>query len=288
VKVKAVVALWLLILSAVTAVGGQEAPRRIVSMAPSVTETLFALGLGEQVVGVTDFCEYPPEVEKKTRIGGFLNPDVERILALRPELVVALPNEAAEKKLRGHGIQMVVTPNNSIEEVLKSFVTIGRATGREEEGRELADGIRAKLDEVGKLVEKAPRPRVLFVVERDPIFAAGKGSFLDELVRVCGGKNVLGESKVPFPQVSMETVLSLGPEVIIDSTVIGKATKEAITEREEQWAKWSDIPAVREGRVHVLKSSRDIVPGPRLPEAMEDFLKIIHPEIKREKRGEGE
>lgn len=287
-KGKVVAGIWLSILLAASGAGGEEPPKRIVSMAPSVTETLFALGLGERVVGVTDFCEYPPAVEKKARIGGFLNPDVERILALRPDLVVTLPNEAAEAKLRGHGVPMVVTPTDSIKQVLEAFVIIGCATGREERAKELADGITTKLERVKKLLKDAPKPRVLFVVERDPIFAAGKGSFLDELVRVCGGKNVLGNSKLPFPQVGMESVLSLSPEVIIDSTVVSRATKKAIKERMESWAKWKDIPAVRDGRVHVLKSSRDIVPGPRLAEAIDDLVKIIHPEVKLEKKGAGE
>jgi iron complex transport system substrate-binding protein len=263
----------------------EEPSKRIVSMAPSITETLFALGLGEEVVGVSDFCEYPPAAKEKARVGGFLNPDMERILALRPDLVVMLPNEIAVKKLRGHGIRVVVTPNNSIKEVLESFVVIGRATGREGRAKELVERIKSKSAEVRKLVEKAARPRVLFVVGTDPIFAAGKGSFLDELVRVSGGKNVLEESKVPFPQLSMESVLSFAPEVIIDSTVVSAPTKKAVKAQNEKWSKWKDIPAVRDGRVYVLKDNRDIVPGPRLPEAIDDLLKMIHPELKLERKG---
>ena len=266
-------------------VRAEEPSKRIVSMAPSITETLFALGLGEEVVGVSDFCEYPPAAKEKARVGGFLNPDMERILALRPDLVVTLPNEIAVKKLRGHGIRVVVTPNDSIKEVLESFVVIGRATGREVRAKELVERIKSKSAEVRKLVEKAARPRVLFVVGTDPIFAAGKGSFLDELVRVSGGKNVLGESKVPFPQLSMESVLSFAPEVIIDSTVVSAPTKKAVKAQQEKWLKWKDIPAVRGGRVYVLKDNRDIVPGPRLPEAMDDLLKMIHPELKLERKG---
>jgi len=107
----------------------EELPRRIVSMAPSVTEILFALGLGERVVGVTDFCEFPQEAKAKAHVGGLLNPDIERILSLRPDLVVGLPNETTVRKLRAHGLEVLVVRSDTIEEVLDSFLTVGRATG---------------------------------------------------------------------------------------------------------------------------------------------------------------
>jgi len=259
-----------------------EPPQRIVSMTPSVTETLFALGLGDKVVGVTDFCKYPPEASSKTRIGGLQNPDVERILALRPDLVVTLPNEPVAKKLRSRGLTVLEVPSDSIQEVLQSFLAIGRATGTEEKAKELAAALQAKLESARKAVEKLPRPRVLFVVGTDPIFAAGKGSFLDDLIKAAGGQNVLADSKVIFPQLGTEAVISLAPEVIIDSTKVSTPTDEEVKAQQEKWSRWPAIPAVKNGAVFVLRDNRDIVPGPRLPQVIDDLLGMIHPELKQE------
>ncbi|WP_347246177.1 cobalamin-binding protein, partial [Thermogutta sp.] len=260
--------------------------RRIVSMAPSITETLFALGCGDRVVAVTDFCEYPPEVRNLPRIGGYINPNLEAVLRLRPDLVVAPAGaEDLPTKLQAMGLHVLTVDHRSIDGVFDSLSILGKALGVEHRAEELAATWRKRLDSIAQRCRGQPRPRVLVVVDRpletsrlQNLCAAGSDGFLNKLVELAGGENVLGNSAVAFPIISAETVLRLNPEVIIEI----QAGKEIPDDHRVEWlAAWEEVKevaAVQNRRVYLLGKDVPVVPGPRMINLAEILARCIHPE----------
>lgn len=255
-------------------------PRRIVSLSPAITETLFALGVGDRVVGVTRFCNFPPEARRRRTVGGLTDVDVEAVLALRPDLVVAHSQQAVVPRLRSLGLEVLTVRAQTVGEVLSMLETIGRRVGREAEARALVARIRGEMTRVAEAVKDLRRPRVLLVLGRAPLVAAGRGSFLDELITAAGGENILGDSHRPYPLVSMETVLLRRPEVIIECS--GSMADEDLTEQARRaWARWKDLPAVRDGRIYISRSDALLRPGPRVVEGLHELVRLLHPEVAR-------
>ena len=253
-------------------------PPRIVSLTPTITETLFALGSGEGVVGVTRFCNYPPEARSRTTVGGLIDVNVEAIVALRPDLVVAEPQQRVVAKLRELGLEVLTVENQTLDQLLSSFRAIGARVGREAEAAELITRIRERTTAMAKAVGRKPRPPVLVVVGRNPLVAAGGNTFIDELITAAGGSNILGDSDRPYPIVSMERVLLRPPEVIVECSG-SMAKKDLTTEVREAWARWPTLPAVGSGRVYVSQSDVLLRPGPRLLEALDELLAFFHPQV---------
>jgi len=261
--------------------------RRIVSMAPSITETLFALGCGDRVVAVTDFCEYPPEVRNLPRVGGYVNPNLEAVLRLRPDLVVAPAGaEDLPAKLKAMGLRVLTVDHRSIDGVFDSLSILGKALGVEQRAQKLAASWHERLELIARRCHGQPRPRVLVVVDRpletgrlQNLCAAGSDGFLNKLVALAGGENVLGDSAVAFPIISAETVLRLNPEVIIDI----QAGKETSSDHHAEWlAAWQEVKevaAVQNGRVYLLGKDVPVVPGPRMIDLAEFLARCIHPEL---------
>lgn len=257
-----------------------EAPQRIISLAPSITETLYALGLGDRVVGVSAFCTYPEAVNGLPRVGDFFNPNLEAIIRLKPDLVILLDSSADfSERLRSLQIPVLMVRQESVEDVLDSFVRIGEACGVPEEGRELADTLRRSLQQgrVDAARAEEERPRVLIAVGHEPgpdgyrqVFIAGRDGLYDALVRAAGGRNVY-EGDMAYPQISREGILRLNPEIILDiSSDLEKRglTRESVV---EQWEKTDrEMLAVTQGRVVVLDKPYASVPGPRLSLLWED------------------
>ncbi|MDD4736959.1 MAG: helical backbone metal receptor [Kiritimatiellae bacterium] len=253
---------------------GNESPQRIISLAPSITETLFALDLGDRVVGVSAFCRYPDAVSELPRVGDFFNPNVEAIIRLKPDLVILL-NSSADfyERLKRLQVPALMVRQESVEDVLDSFVKIGEACGVAERGVKLADSMREALAD-GMMDERAEeeRPTVLIAVGHEPgpdgyqqVFLAGRDGFYDRLVRAAGGRNVY-DGPVPYPQISREGLLRLNPEIILD--IAPDLDKRGLTRESivEQWRKTgSQLPAVEKGRVVVLDQTYISVPGPRIP-----------------------
>ncbi|MDP7111634.1 MAG: ABC transporter substrate-binding protein, partial [Myxococcota bacterium] len=201
-------------------------PQRIVSLTPNVTETLFAVGAGDQLAAVTDFCNYPAEpLADMPRIGAYLNPDIERMLSLSPDLVVVLPAQVGvRERMEAAGIATLTVRNESLDEILASIETLGEATGHGEEGRTLTVELRAEMDAVRAQVANRPPVSVLMVIGRGGddltgIFGVGPGTFLDEVIRTAGGSNVLAEAPTLYPQVPLEEVIRLAPQVIVEVVV---------------------------------------------------------------------
>jgi iron complex transport system substrate-binding protein len=260
---------------------------RIVSMAPSITETLYELGLGERVVGVTRYCRYPPDAAKKTRVGGHLDPNIEAIVALRPDLVVLLEEQSdllpLLEKLK---IETLVVSHQSIAGIIDSLRAIGRKCGRGAEGRRLAGQLERRLARIELRTRDMQRPRVLFVLDRvfgeghiSSVYVAGQDDYFDSICRIAGGQNAYQLRGPRNPIVSPEGLRWLNPDVIIDLVrpdMLEKLGRETVL---ADWRDLSTLKAVREGRVLIFDQSHDFVPGPRVVRLVEDLARQLHPEV---------
>jgi iron complex transport system substrate-binding protein len=268
--------------SRLAAGGGQDerlsagGAKRIVSLAPSVTEILFAIGAGERLVGVCSFCDYPAEVTKIPRVGTFTAPSIEAIVAARADLVIAARGPAtmrAVEAVRRIGVPVLIVEDATLVAVWEAIEDIGRHTAREEEAARLTDRLRRRLDAVRSTVAGTTRRRVLVVVGQVPLIVAGAETFVDDLIRVAGGVNVAADAGQPWPRLSLEAVLAWAPEVIIDSALGHEQGADS-----GLWSRFPTLPAVRDGRVHAYRSFAALRGGPRLADAAEEFARLIHPE----------
>jgi iron complex transport system substrate-binding protein len=258
---------------------GDGAPLRIVSTSPSITETLFALGLGDRVVGVSTYCRFPREAMRLPKVGSFLKPDAEIIARLRPDLVIihAGPHNVP-RQLAALGLATTAVDRGTLASVYSTIRTIGSAAGVSERAGALIAQLQSRLAAIRAAAAKRPARRVLVIVGRQPstltdLIAAGRGSFLNDLVAASGGINVLDGSTLPeYPRISMETVIRLAPEVIVDAGDMGETVEEhrrrqPLTER--LWRQQTNVNAARTGDVHAVTSDAFVVPGPRVVEAAE-------------------
>lgn len=257
---------------------GDRAPARIISLAPSITEIIYALGEGERLVGVSTYCDHPPAARDVDRVGTFLQPNIEVILAKRPDLVIAVPspeNRAAVEKLAGFGIRVRVVHPERVDDVLHAIEVIAADLGAVDAGARLVARIRGDVAAIEQRLADVAKRRVLMVVGRRPLIAAGAGTFQDELITRAAGINVaVSTGKEAWPHLSLERVVVAAPEVIIDT---GMNEREA-AEAKAFWAPFASIPAVRDGRV-VGAGRLDLLrPGPRLAESLAAVARFIHPE----------
>ncbi len=254
--------------------------RRIVSLAPNLTETVYALGLGDHLVGVTDFCDYPAEAARVARVGGVTIPSAERVLELAPDLVLATTAGNGKDEilaLARLGLPVVVTDPRDLEGVARSFELVARAAGVPDRGLSLASEFRARIEAVRRRVAGRPRPRALILVWPDPLVAAGPSSFVASLLGVAGGVNALsgdaaGRFSAQYPTLSLESLLTIAPEAIVLANHPG-TTVEALARLQ----RYRQLPAVRDGRVAAIDQDLLARPGPRLAAAAEALAKVLHP-----------
>lgn len=260
---------------------------RIISLAPSITETLFALGLGDCVMGVTRFCSYPREALKKAKVGGFINPSYEKIITLKPDLVVMQSeHEAAKQFLYTRGIKVVVVDNSDISGILNSIIIIGKTCDVEQSAINIVSDIENRMNRIKHRTSGLPKPRVMISLGRgmgsgqlQNIYIAGENTFYGDMVGLAGGINACNGITIPFPQISMEGIYHLNPQIIIDMIPGIDTTK---LNREKILAEWnnaSKVDAVRNKRVHLFEQDYSVIPGPRFILILEQMAKLIHPEI---------
>ena len=260
-----------------------SAPRRIVSLVPAITEMLFAIGAGPQVVAVSSYDEFPPEVKALPKVGALLDPDTERILALRPDLIVVYGSQSElEKQLERAHLRTFSYRHGGITTTLDTIREVGLATGHRRESDDLVSSLKARLDAVRDRVKGRPRPRVVLVFERlagtlREIYASGGVGFLHEMLEIAGGTNVFADVGRESVQPSVETLLARAPDVILEVRAAGLIEKSGSDER-DAWAALSSIPAVKNRRVHLVRGDYLVVPGPRLAMATESFAHALHPE----------
>jgi iron complex transport system substrate-binding protein len=251
-------------------------PKKIVSLAPSVTETLFALGLGDRLVGVTTYCDYPPEAKKIPKIGDFMNPSLEAVMAKKPDLVLGVTgatDAVKAREMKRLGLKVVLLSVSNLNDIMASTRTIAGLLGDPNAGKILVAKISVQIDDVKKRVAPAARRAVLLVVGFHPLIAAGGKNFIDELITLAGGENIAGSAAQPWLNLPDEVVVAKAPEVIIEAGMG--------SERGESRKRWSDlksVPAVREGRIYSYPTDKILRPGPRFGEALADLARLIHPE----------
>jgi len=253
-------------------------PQRIVSLAPNITETLFALGLDKEIVGVTRFCDYPQETASKRKIGGLVNPSLEKIVSLKPDLVIGTADGNRKEtvdRLERIGLPVYVVNPGSLDDILEMILDIGEITGRRKTANRLVDNLRKRIDHVVLLTEDSSRPGVFFQVGVDAMITAGKNTFIDRLIRSAGGENIAGDSTTRYPRFSMEKIILKNPDIIIVSSAKNRTSSSI----KQAWGKWKDIAAVEKGNIHVINPDLVSRPAPRIVDGLEIIAKIIHPEI---------
>lgn len=249
-------------------------------MAPAAAEMLASLGLLDELVGVGDFVDWPPQVRSLPRLGPYHAPSAELVLGLRVNLLVTSRSAAASSsvaRLRDLGVRVLELETTTYEGTLAALVELGRAVGKEREARGLLQQMRARMDALARRAATLARRRVLFVVGRDPLYVAGPGSHIDEMIAAAGGENIAHDVASAYQLASVEAMLERMPEVIIDTS---DNRPGALRGHENgSWGQWPFLPAVTAKRVYWVDPGRLVIPGPRLPEMAELLAKMIHPEV---------
>ena len=260
-----------------------EAPKRIISLVPAVTEMLYAVGVGDRVVGVSSFDHFPPEVERVTRVGALLDPDVERILALRPDLVVVYRSQTDLLAQLGRAqVPAFVYSHAGLADVTATLRQLGTRVGAAQRADGLASEIERRIDAQRKRFAGAGRPKTLIVIGRDAfslrgIYASGGIGFIHDMLTAAGGDNVFADAKKEAVQATSELILARAPDVILE--LRGDPVDAATVAKEVRvWDALASVPAVRNKRVHIVADPRTVIPGPRVAEAVEVLAKALHQE----------
>jgi iron complex transport system substrate-binding protein len=262
----------------------ETTPGRIVSLVPALTEMLFAVGAGQQVVGVSSYDSFPPEVKQLPNVGALLNPDTERILSLRPDLVITYGSQSnVEAQFARVGIRTYSYRHGGIDTVLESLRELASLTGHRAEGERVARDLQARLDAVRARVRGRSRPRTVLVFEHEPrtlrgMFVSGGVGFLHEMLEIAGGEDVFADVKRESVQPAVETLIARAPEVIVE--IRANPPKDVAAER-RAWQTLTTMPAVRNSRIHFLAGEYLVVPGPRIAAGVEAFARVLHPDAFR-------
>ncbi|CAN5743158.1 N/A [soil metagenome] len=281
--------LGLLVLAAPAASTQPVGPSRIISLVPAATEMLFALGAGSRVAAVSSFDTFPPEVSKLPRVGALLDPDLERILSLRPDLVVVYSTQTElRRQLDRAGIPQFLYKHARLDDVTVTIRELGTRVGESEAGARLAGAIESGVHEIRARVAGRERPRTLLVIGREAgalrgMFVSGGFGFLHDMLEAAGGTNVYSDVARESLQASTEMVLARRPDVILE--IRGSPVPDSAVQRERQvWHALSSVPAVRTGRIHIIGDARTVVPGPRVAEGTELLARALHPGAFQEDR----
>jgi len=263
---------------------GQGAPaRRVICMSPSVTETVFALGQGDRVVGISQYTTYPPEALKKPQCGGFFNPNFELLLALKPDLVITQGKaEKVSEFCRDHGIRHASLITSDLTSVFEAIRQAGMVLGCDQDAERLCAKMRGQLDVVRERVAHRPKQRVFLLVGREPgalknLLTVGGGSFLDDVLEAAGGENIYRDLTILYPTVSKESLVQRQPDVVIELHGEGLLPQAKMADIIETWQAMPALRAVQKKRIHAIGSTYALIPGPRVVLLAETFADILHP-----------
>ncbi|MGA1791332.1 MAG: ABC transporter substrate-binding protein [bacterium] len=267
--------------------GDETSYQRIISLAPSITEILFALGAGDRVVGVTKFCDYPPEAKTREKVGGYYDTAYEAILMLEPDLIIMLPEHETQKRyLQDRGYPILTVDQRDTQGIVSSMLSIGRVCGQEKRAREMIADISERMSRIREKTRGLPSPRVLICIGRtigqgtlEDLFICGKMGFYNEMLMLSGGKNAYEAQSIQYPTVSGEGITRMDPEIIID--IIPDLQSLGLDESKaaRDWHILSGVSAVKNRRIHVLGQDYVATPGPRFIMTLEQMARAIHPEI---------
>lgn len=270
--------------------------KRIISTAPSITEALYAMGLGDRIVAVDRFSRYPKEAQSKPSIGDYVAPNLEVIASYRPDVVMIPANPVhLQQQLEALQLNVLELNQDGLQRLYESYRTLGRVTGEPEAAQKLIESIQRPLADIKKRVDDLPRTRVMFVVGRTPqrldgLIVVGKDSYLNEVIELAGGENIFRDASSAYPQISLEEVLARNPDVIVDMGDM--ADTVGVSEKQKQgvvdlWTRMSSLDAVRNHRVHAVAADIYVVPGPRVVDAVNSFFEMLHPEAAKKMQRAG-
>ncbi len=250
-------------------------PRRIVSLVPSVTEVLYAIGAEDLLVGVTDFCDYPPEAKRKPHVGGMLSPNLETLVTLKPDLVVATRSGNTEEtfdQLKRLGIPVYLADPTTVSDVLRLVSNLGELTGHRDGAAAVDKDIERRIEAVRDRVAGRPLPRVLYVLWPEPLIVPGKGALVSELIAIAGGASVTADQGQGYPRMSLEAAVGRAPEVIILASHGSKGGPAA----RQQWERLESMPAIKSGRLYTADGDLMHRYGPRFLVGLESLARLIH------------
>lgn len=257
-----------------------EPPRRIVSLVPSATEIIFALGGEERLVGVTDYCDFPPAARQKPSVGGMLTPSLETIVALKPDLVVATTAGNRQETVLQLGrlrIPVYLVQANLVSDVMDVIARLGELTGRRAAVGPLIAGLEQRIEAVRQAVSRFRRPRVLYVLWPDPLIVPGREAIITELIGLAGGESITADATEAYARFSLEAAVARGPEVMILANH-GSGPSDA---SREQWERFASLPALTASRLHRVDGNLLHRYGPRVVDGLEQLARLIHPEAFR-------
>jgi len=275
-----VLCLWLVIFQEVHA-----ASQRVISTSPAITEILFAIGAGDRVVGVTDFCSYPKQACRLPSIGGPLNPSTETWITLKPDLIIIQEDsEVIQKNAKIFEIPSLTVSVNNLNNILNSIQIIADSLHMPQAGHQLAIKIKTKIEGYRTHLKKIKPRQVLMLLSdtNDPsrdLYAVGRDTFLNELLTIAGGENVLPDTMARYPKVSKEYIIAKSPEIIIEVGPKSNLSKEETLARKKTWGKFSTLRAVKDDKLYFISADYILIPGPRLLNILDDFTRTIHPEL---------
>jgi iron complex transport system substrate-binding protein len=261
-----------------------EPPQRIVSLSPNLTEIVFAMGLGDKVVGVSNNCDWPAEAKEKPKMGTFWQPNTEAVIAARPDLVVCetfpQQKEVAET-LKRAGLNVLSLRVESIEELYSAIAQIGVAADCNEVAEQLAASVKKDLDRIKSMFSSSEKVKVLWVIQTEPVRVAGVNTFINEIIEMAGGQNAIAPTVDQYPSIATEEIIRCGAEVIIQSAMGAEAIAGQQKTAEEFWNKFPNLPAVKNKRIYVIDSDAVLRLGPRLPDGLISVARLLHPELFR-------
>ena len=263
----------------------QALPRRIISLVPATTEMLFAMGAGDRVAGVSNYDRFPPEVERLPKVGGLLDPDVERVLSLKPDLVIVYDTQTdLKRQLERAQVPMFLYVHRGLPDITGTMRALGARVGATAAADAAASRIEQQLAAIGRRVAGRTRPKTLLVFGREAgtlrhVMASGGYGFLHDVLEIAGGADVLGGMRRQSVDMSTEMILTSAPDVIIELHYGGDMKPGSFEAERQVWKALPSIPAVRNNRVYLLDGQEFVVPGPRIVVAAERFARTLHPEV---------
>jgi iron complex transport system substrate-binding protein len=259
----------------------QEPPQRVISLAPNITEIIFKLGAQDRLVGRTEFCTFPDAAKEISSIGGYLNPDYEKIVDLQPDVIFLLPNTEMERKLQHLGLHIFSIPDETIEEVLFSIKAVGRVLALDERAEEIAQGIQDTLDLACRADTSNQKISAVLVVGRESgslkgLYVAGKDTYLSEIWTLCGGKNIFDDIDIRYFSVSKEDLVSRNPDIILEFRIVpASETAQKVPALKSDWRELNILNAVSADNVFIFTDRYFLIPGPRISKIAVSFLEIL-------------
>jgi len=259
-----------------------RAPTRVVSMAPNLTEILFSLGLDESIVGVTRDSDYPPAAALKSTVGTFWQPNIEAVIALKPDLVMALDLEQ-QRGLTGRltrmGYKCLTLDISTVDDLSAAISNVAAVTHRDVQAEQVLGSMKAKIAAIRNKAAGKDKVKVLWVVQREPLRVAGRNTFINELIELAGGENAIGKTFHVYPPIGGEQVIASAPQVIIEPDMTGGDLAGQRIQAISYWARYATVPAVADGRIHVIDGDLVSRLSPRLGDGIEIIAKCLHPEV---------